>query len=253
MIKSIFIETLFTDTDLYERFALVKELGLSHIEFGGWTHLDISRVQALQKQHGIGVSCISGVGQYSLTNPDEREGFLEHLSQSLAVAKYFSCPNLVIQAAPRHGDRSAADQSEFTSIAAATRALLDAVAKAERAGKILLLAPVSTYENPESHMSTTPSAGDIIRVVNSPHLRLLYDVCQMQAMEGDILRTVRKYRDLIGYVHIGEATDGADTCEVNLDVFKKVLVEELGYKGFVGFLPGGCGSWANSLEALCQM
>lgn len=58
---------------------------------------------------------------------------------------------------------------------------------AEAGGITLQLEPVSTYAKPGYYMTTSASAGDIIRVVGSPNLKLLYDVFHMQLMEGDLV------------------------------------------------------------------
>lgn len=239
MKKSISIETMFREVPFYQRFAKVKEAGFDYVEFGVWANLDITRVMNLIKEHGLKVAAISGDRDYSPIVPDAREDFLEYLSQSLAVAKTFNCKHLVIHSNPigESGAMSLAGaaNSDFTKVAAATRALMDAAQKAERAGRVLLLKPVSTYKYPGSFMHNTATAGAVVRVVNSPHLKLLYDVSQMQLMEGNILNTLAAYRDCIGYVHLSGSLEYDGLREVNIPSFKKMLVEELGYDGIVGF------------------
>ncbi len=237
MKKAISIETMFQDRDFHDRFRLAREAGFDHVEFGDWTNLDLTRVKALCRQYRLGVAGLAGAGRHALADPDQREGFLEHLSQSMAVAKDLGCPNLFLQTnglADSDG-RENPPASDFTRIAAATRALLDAAPKAERAGLVLLVKPIRLERAPASSLHTTPSAGDVVRVVNSPAVRLLYDVTQMQSMEGDVVRTLRKYRQLVGYVRVGGCPERAECSEVDLRVFRRVLAGELGYDGFVGF------------------
>lgn len=249
MKKSLCIETLFLELPFYERFRAVRDAGFSSVEFGDWTELDLKKVEDLLKEYDLELSAMAGARSHSLGAPEQRDDFLEFLSQSIAVAKSFGCRNLVIATDAETGSCGEKGvHSQYTRIAAATRALMDAVAKAERAGLMLLLKPVSTDCNPDSSMHTTPSAGDIVRVVNSPNLRLLYDVTQMQAMEGDIIRTVRKYRDVIGYVHIGDLPGKG--CEINLELFKRVLIEELRYDGYIGFALRPVSDMEGCLEAM---
>ncbi len=245
MKKSIGIEAMFSGGDFYGSFAKVRAAGFDYLEFGDWTGLDLTLVKELLREFRLSVSAIGGTRGHSLGIPEERGEFLEHLSQSIAVAKDLGCGHLILQSDAGAGRRAASD---FTRVAAATRALLDAAPRAERAGTTLLLKPLGTRRDPASGLHTTPSAGDIVRVVNSPAIRLLYDVTQMQAMEGDIVRTLRKYRDLVGYVHIGGALDCPESCEVDLRVVRRVLAEELGYDGFVGFEFRPMGEAAACLE-----
>jgi hydroxypyruvate isomerase len=39
--------------------------------------------------------------------------------------------------------------------------------------------------------------------VNSPRVKLLYDIYHMQIMEGDLVRTIQKNIDWIGHFHTG--------------------------------------------------
>lgn len=235
MKKSLSIETMFLDYSFYDRFRLVREAGFDYVEFGVWTDLDLQRIRELQSEYLLHIAGIAGDRGHALTIPDAREDFLEYLSQSVAVARYFNCPNLIITSNADAEGAGGGDPSisDFTKIAAATRALLDASKQAERAGITLLLKPIGIHPGPNASVNPTPSAGDVVRVVNSARLRLLYDVTKMRDVEGDILQTVRKYRDLIGYVHIGGELDGDG--DIDLRWFKKVLVDELAYDGFVGF------------------
>ena len=42
---------------------------------------------------------------------------------------------------------------------------------------------------------------EMIRQVNSPYLKLLFDVYHVQIMDGDIIRRIHEIPDLIGHVH----------------------------------------------------
>src|SRR5439155_550072 len=43
----------------------------------------------------------------------------------------------------------------------------------------------------------------VMKAVNSPRVKLLYDIYHMQIMEGDIIRTIRDNRDYIAHFHTG--------------------------------------------------
>jgi len=237
--KSLSIETIFTEVPFYERFALVRQAGFDHIEFDAWTPLDLTKVADELSRNRLTLTAFAGDSEASLVFPEMRGDFLEFLSQSIAVAKTFGCPNLIV-----HSNAIAEDGSTFLAgaaysdtmkTAAAARALLEASRMAEKANLTLLLKAVSTYQHPGAFMSTTAATGDVVRVVDSPNLKIAYDVSQMQMMEGDVHNTVRTYRDFIGYIQVGSMMESPDDSEVNLRAFKKLLVEELKYDGVIGF------------------
>ena len=79
-------------------------------------------------------------------------------------------------------------------------------------------------------------AGDIVRVIGSPNLKILYDIWHMQQMEGNMVRFLTQYIDVLGYVHIGDAPERHEpgTGEINFDRIKSTL-KSLGYEGMFGF------------------
>ncbi|MBI3652288.1 MAG: TIM barrel protein [Acidobacteria bacterium] len=82
---------------------------------------------------------------------------------------------------------------------------------------------------------------EVVKAVNSPRVKLLYDIYHMQIMEGDVIRTIRQNQDYIGHFHTGgvpgrNELDG--TQELNWAAVCKAIVD-LGYKGYLAheFVP----------------
>ena len=44
---------------------------------------------------------------------------------------------------------------------------------------------------------------EVVKAVNSPRVKLLYDIYHMQIMEGDVIRTIRDNKDYIAHFHTG--------------------------------------------------
>lgn len=83
----------------------------------------------------------------------------------------------------------------------------------------------------------------IVREVDSPGLRLLFDVYHVQVMDGDIVRRIHENKDIIGHVQIagnpGRGPLGPDQ-EINYPAVMQALIE-IGYQGYVGheWIPTG--------------
>ena len=82
---------------------------------------------------------------------------------------------------------------------------------------------------------------DLIRRVDSPNLKLLFDIYHVQIMDGDIIRRIRQLRDVIGHVHTaGNPGRGEldETQEIHYPAVMKKLLE-VKYTGYVGheFIP----------------
>jgi hydroxypyruvate isomerase len=82
---------------------------------------------------------------------------------------------------------------------------------------------------------------DIIRQVSNAHVKLLFDIYHVSVMNGDVIRRLREYRDIIGHIHTaGNPGRGEldDNQEINYPAVMRTLLD-IGYKGFVGqeFIP----------------
>ncbi len=75
----------------------------------------------------------------------------------------------------------------------------------------------------------------VMKRVNSPRVKLLYDIYHLQIMEGDIARTIRENIQWIGHFHTGgnpgrHEIDG--TQELNYHFIAQVIAD-LGFTGYV--------------------
>ncbi len=82
---------------------------------------------------------------------------------------------------------------------------------------------------------------EVMKKVDSPRVKLLYDIYHMQIMEGDLIRTIRANINYIGHFHTGGVPgrhELNDTQEVNWRGVALALAD-LNYKGFVAheFVP----------------
>ncbi len=239
MKKSICIEKIFLEMPLYDRFKAVKDAGFEYVEFWTWEDKDVDRIAALVKEQGLKVASISGDRRFSLIVNEERERYLGYLAESQKAARRLGCKHLVLHS-------NGMDQGKLTNdgagisyakkIASMTRTLGEAARMAEAAGVTLVLEAVNTYSVPGYFLNTTVVSGDIVRVVGSPNLKILYDIWHMQQMEGNMVHFLTQYIDVLGYVHIGDAPERHEpgTGEINFDRIRHTL-KSLGYDGVFGF------------------
>jgi hydroxypyruvate isomerase len=84
---------------------------------------------------------------------------------------------------------------------------------------------------------------NVVKRVDSPRVKLLYDIYHMQIMEGDVVRTIKENIRYIGHFHTAgnpgrNDLDGEQ--ELNYRPIAKAIAAS-GYKDFVGqeFIPKG--------------
>ena len=91
---------------------------------------------------------------------------------------------------------------------------------------------------------------ELIRKVESPNMKLLFDVYHVQIMNGDVIRRIRQYKDVIGHYHTAGNPGRAeldDSQEINYPAVMRAIVAT-GYKDFVAqeFIP----TWDDPVAAL---
>ncbi len=91
---------------------------------------------------------------------------------------------------------------------------------------------------------------DLIKRVDSPRMKLLFDVYHVQVMNGDVIRRIRQYKDLIGHYHVAGCpgrNEPDETQEIHYPAVLRAILET-GYTGFVSqeFIP----TWPDKLAAL---
>jgi hydroxypyruvate isomerase len=87
----------------------------------------------------------------------------------------------------------------------------------------------------------TPWGVEVCKQVGSERMKLLYDIYHMQIMEGDMIATIKKYKDYIAHYHTGGVpgrNEIDETQEINYPAVMRAIVDT-GYKGFVAqeFIP----------------
>ena len=123
------------------------------------------------------------------------------------------------------------------------------VGEAERAGVALVLEPLNTRDpapmkgHPGYLGNHVDLCAEIVRRVDSPALRLLFDVYHVQVMDGDLCRRISELGERIAHVQVagcpGRGPLGADQ-EIHYPAVMRALVDA-GYRGYVGheWIPSG--------------
>ncbi len=91
---------------------------------------------------------------------------------------------------------------------------------------------------------------ELIKAMDSPQFKLLFDIYHVQIMNGDVIRRIREYHPYIGHYHTaGNPGRGEldDKQEINYPPIMNAILET-GYKGYVAqeFIP----TWPDPMQAL---
>jgi len=214
---SVNIEVIYKELPFAERFAAAKRDGFDYVEIWDWDSKNIDELVSLCKQHDIEISCMGGDGPISLCDPAHGEEYLAYLRKSLQVAQKVGCKRLAVHSNELlpEPQQYAADLFTQYSDAEKTMAMyrsLKAIApEAEKAGVTLCLEALNVEtDHLGNFLKYTRDSAEIIRMVNSPNVKILYDAYHMYLNEGKIIETIRRYQDLISCIHIADAPGRAE-------------------------------------------
>ncbi|MSP14111.1 MAG: xylose isomerase [Chloroflexi bacterium] len=168
----------------------------------------------------------------------------EEIGRKLELAAAYGIPNLIVFSGNRAG------LSDAAGIAATVEGLQRLAPAAEAKGVTLILELLnSKIDHLDYQCDHTAWGVQVVEQVNSPQVKLLYDIYHMQVMEGDVIRTLRQAAPHIGHIHTagnpGRHDLDADQ-ELNYPAIMRAI-QGIGYGGYIGqeFRPKG-----DPLEAL---
>lgn len=154
---------------------------------------------AIAKRHGLIVASICGHQslENGLNNAAEHDRIEAELHESLDLAVEYGIANLICFSGNRQDG-----QTDQDAIAICAAGLSRVVRHAEDAGITLNMELLnSKVDHPGYQCDHTAWGVAVCQQVNSPNVKLLYDIYHMQIMEGDVIRTIRDNIQWIGHFH----------------------------------------------------
>jgi hydroxypyruvate isomerase len=174
------------------------EIGYAAVEMWGAGE-DFEDQVATAHRYGLRVASFGGHrgGGLGWNNRADHEVLEQQLRASLDLAVKHDVPGLICLSGNRQEGRS---QEE--AIAVTAEGLARVAPYAEEKGVNLNLEVLnSKVDHAGYDCDSTAWAVAVCRLVNSPRVRILYDIYHMQIMEGDVIRTIRDNIEWIGHFH----------------------------------------------------
>jgi hydroxypyruvate isomerase len=192
------------------------------------------------KEFGLTCSMGSGVGgniPVGFNNPANHEALIKALTDGIPLAAKAGVPNVITF----FGNV----QSNITEAQAIENCVtgLNRIKKvAEDNGVMLCVELLNSKVNHKGYQGDHTAFGvQVIKGVDSPRVKLLYDIYHMQIMEGDVISTIRQNINYIAHFHTGGVPgrhELDDTQELNWAAVSRAIVDT-GYKGYLAheFVP----------------
>jgi hydroxypyruvate isomerase len=167
--------------------------GFDLVPAQNWPTLKKYGLRPTMRLPNTGVTIPDGINRKEV-----QEELVKTMGPAIDECAAGGCPNLITVSGSRRGmsDAEGADNSV---------AFLNRVkAQAEDKGVTICLELLNSKIDHKDQMCDHTSWGvEVCRRVNSPRVKLLFDIYHMQIMEGDIIRTIRDNIQHIAHFHTG--------------------------------------------------
>lgn len=215
-----------------ERVHRAADLGFQHFEFWPWRNKDLPALKKAMKETGMQGTQFTAWGfSPGMNDPKNHDAVLKEIEASCQTAQDLGIPMMTVVGG---NDQPGMTQAQMHGHI--TEALKRAAPIAEKHQVMLILEPMNIRVDHKGHcLYGSPSGVNICREVDSPWVKLNWDLYHMQISEGDLCGRLREGYDQVGYIqladHPGRREPG--TGEI---AYGRVMQElwELGYRKPVG-------------------
>ena len=173
------------------------------------------------------------IGLNRLENHDR---VLERLKSDITLAAAAKVPNVITFSGNRRG------MSDAEGLTNCAIGLNKVKAYAQEKGVTVNLELLNSKVNHKDYMADHSAWGiELMKRVDSPRVKLLYDIYHMQIMEGDLIHTIRDNIQYFGHFHTGGVPGRHELDESQEVTWRAVAtaIADTGYQGFFSheFIP----------------
>ena len=152
------------------------------------------------------------------------------MREAIKAAAEAGAPNVIVLAGDRKG---ITDEQGLENCAIF---LNNIKGMAEELSITICMELLNSKVNHPGYMCDTTAWGvKLCKMVNSPRVKLLYDIYHMQIMEGDVIRTIRDNFQYIGHFHTAGNPGRHEFDETQELSYAPICraIADLGYKGYL--------------------
>jgi hydroxypyruvate isomerase len=237
---SVMLWTVERSLPFDQRISKVSDAGYHAVElveeYKDWGRDDFAGSRQQFHQLGMTVDACSGIHS-SLCDPAQRDAMLTEIREKLPVLAELECTRLILLTG--NCVPSLSREKMHASCVEGLKRAADIVA----AQKVeILLETIDPEENPKYFLTSVAEGFQVIRDVDRPQVRFLYDFFHEQVAEGNLIAKLEKNIDLTHLVHIADVPGRHEpgTGEINYaSIFRKL--GQLNYSHYVAmeFIPTG--------------
>jgi hydroxypyruvate isomerase len=209
----------------------VAQAGYAQIElvteFKAWSDADTNRILTRMHTLGISVDAMAGM-KLGFADPAGGDAFLAELQTLIPIARRLGCGQIILVS----GKQVAAQGSDQR--AACIETLKRAAPMLAQAGLTAVIEPIDRLENPTIYLDSVTEAFAIVKAIDSPAVRVLYDIYHEQRTHGNLIEKFEQNIASVGLIHVADVPgrNQPGTGEINYaSIYRKLA--ELKYAGTI--------------------
>ena len=206
-------------------------IGLKGIDLVGPEHF-----ATLKKYNLVGTMTTSHSIPKGLNRKENWDECLGKVRKSIEATSEAGFPNVICFSGNRDG------MADDEGLKNCRDALKQVVGLAEEKRVTICMELLNSKLNHKDYMcDRTHWGADLVKSVGSDRFKLLYNIYHMQVQEGDVIATIRQYKDCIGHYHTA-GVPGRHEIDESQELFYPAVmraIADTGYKGIVAqeFIP----------------
>ena len=223
------IPCFFGKMDFCDALRRVKALGFDAAETYNWKGLDFDAVRRACQETGVELLSMC-TSEFRMTDPAFRVAWLAGLEESCRAANQMGVKRLITQVGQDTGAPRAEQHAAIVETLRQARPIL------EKSGVTIMLEPLNTLVNhPGYYLWSAVEGFEIIRELNHPLVKLVYDIYHQQVMEGNIIPNITGNLDCIAHLHAA-GHPGRNELQFGENDYNVIFaaVDRAGYTGACG-------------------
>lgn len=186
------------------------------------------------KKHGLVCTMSSGGG--NLNDKTKHDEAVKRIHRAIEANVEYGFPNVIAMAGNHNGIPN------DVGIDNAVACLKRVAGMAEKKKVTVCVEYLNSKVNHPGYAFDNMAWGvEVCQRVGSPYVKILYDIYHAQIMEGDIIRTIKKHKDLIGHYHTG-GNPGRNEIDETQELYYPAIMRAIvdtGFKAYVAheFVP----------------
>lgn len=207
----------------------IARLGYDACEIYNWRNLDFESAVCALSEAGVELLSMCTT-EFCLTDASRSQIYLSALEESCAAARRLGARRLITQVGADTGEAREKQTGAIISTLQKAKSILEGYEVT------LMIEPLNTlYDHRGYFLSSSKEAFEIVRVADSPFVKVVFDIYHQQVSEGNVINNILDHLDLISHLHAA-GNPGRIEMQLGENDYRVIFgcIDRAGFRGACG-------------------